>query len=788
MVIIEVVYISVKKLSRGISRATDNLNLVSQARSECAVHFSAAAQNLASNNAGYSFTLPDLTIYNKEFKWYLEKDLIEMATQTTLETTERLNWWLENGGKGLCQKLWTLNTTGDGNCLLHAASLGIWGFHDRLLTLRGALHSFFSLNQHNDSLYRRWRWQQMKLNDQLGLKLDELQWANEWQAIINMSSTEPRNSGNNMRETAGLKPSVNRIYESLEEIHVLALAYVLKRPIIIISDVVLRNLHNEPLAPIFFGGIYLPLEMAPSECHRSPLLLTYDTSHFCALVAMETTDKCKQSLVPIMDSTGILLPVNFCIDPGVNHNWSTPYDQKHINNLILNEKDLIVLLKKYMDVVDPTELDQAASPDPDSEDEIDKRFVECNDASENDNDNALFAHKNKATKQLQSVAKQFGSIGKSMSKKIKKNFGSIAKPSKTKKVDSSKRMLLVELHIKNTDYRESMVKNYMEFMMKKFSEEGNRVSVTSPSVDIMEELKLQEQSSHDETSFKCINANCEFFGTAMTSYMCHKCYEKQKDQELTIKTDSSRFGTGRSQFYRNSDHSSYDALRNIPVVKPNTNHNRTLYLSHSTFYCDTDIPLDMGKTEQPEVKRPVAPSCTITSNSENNNNQNNNNNFEASCPPYAMENYYDTLLSRTQAKTSGLNRERSSNLSRSAMDIMNSGSNTNSSLAPRHISEVNLNILKPHLDSTYVKLGPAMGHEIGKENIPCPAIENAHQFNYPPSSATALQSRREEPPEREATSGLGYRCRTVRCPNTSSSADTYCTECFKKNLKRILPH
>lgn len=765
-----------KKLSRGISRATDNLNLVSQARSECAVYFSAAAQNLASNNAGYSFTLPDLSIYNKEFRWFLEKDLIEMATQTTLEGTVRLNWWLENGGKGLCQKLWTLNTTGDGNCLLHAASLAIWGFHDRLLTLRTALHAFFANNLHSESLYRRWRWQQMIFNEQIGLHFDELQWAKEWQTVVDMSSTEPRNSGNHLRETERpRRPTANRLYESLEEIHVLALAYVLKRPIIIIADTVLRNIHNEPLAPILFGGIYLPFEFPPSECHRSPLLLTFDTSHFCALVTMETSDKetQKPSLVPIMDSAGILLPVHFSSDPGVNHNWSTPFDQKHVNNLILNEKDLISLLKKYMDVVDPTELDQAVSPDPDSEDEIDKRFVECNDATENDNDNAIFAHKNKATKQLQSVAKQFGSIGKSMSKKIKKNFGSIAKPSKSKKADSSKKILLVELHITNTHYRESMVRNYMEFMMKKFNEEGNRV--TSPSVDIMEELKLQEQSSHDETSFKCINTNCEFFGTAMTSYMCHKCYEKQKNQELTIKTDP-RFGAGRSQFYRNSDHSSYDALRNIPVAKPNTNHNRTLYLSHSTFYCDTDSPLNLEKTEQqPEVKRVVAPTCTITS-AENNNNQNNNNSA-LEIPPFAMEDYYDGLDYR--------NRDRPSNLSRSALDILNSSYTPTASLAPRHISEVNLNILKPHMNSTYIKFGPAMGHEVGKENIPGPAIENAHQYNFPVAATglQCLQSRREEVPE----SGLTHRCKTVRCPNLSTSADTYCTECFKNKLKRILP-
>lgn len=47
-------------------------------------------------------------------------------------------------------------------------------------------------------------------------------------------------------------------------------------------------MNGEALAPIPFGGIYLPLECSASECHRSPLLLAYDGGHFSALVAMET--------------------------------------------------------------------------------------------------------------------------------------------------------------------------------------------------------------------------------------------------------------------------------------------------------------------------------------------------------------------------------------------------------------------------------------------------------------------------------------------------------------------
>ena len=45
-------------------------------------------------------------------------------------------------------------TTGDGNCLLHAASLAMWGFHDRLLTLRKALHTLLSQGDMWPAIYR----------------------------------------------------------------------------------------------------------------------------------------------------------------------------------------------------------------------------------------------------------------------------------------------------------------------------------------------------------------------------------------------------------------------------------------------------------------------------------------------------------------------------------------------------------------------------------------------------------------------------------------------------------
>ena len=80
------------------------------------------------------------------------------------------------------------------------------------------------------------------------------------------------------------------MYESLEEVHVSVLAHVLQRPIIVVADTILRDANGEALAPIPFGGVYLPLECHSRECCPSPLLLTYDAAHFSALVPMQHSD------------------------------------------------------------------------------------------------------------------------------------------------------------------------------------------------------------------------------------------------------------------------------------------------------------------------------------------------------------------------------------------------------------------------------------------------------------------------------------------------------------------
>ena len=70
----------------------------------------------------------------------------------------------------------------------------MYGFHDRLLTLRKALHTFLSIGEASSAIYRRWRWQSHIQNMQYGLILTEKEWEEEWEMILRLASTEPRSS------------------------------------------------------------------------------------------------------------------------------------------------------------------------------------------------------------------------------------------------------------------------------------------------------------------------------------------------------------------------------------------------------------------------------------------------------------------------------------------------------------------------------------------------------------------------------------------------------------------
>jgi OTU domain-containing protein 7 len=577
------------------------VNLVTKARKEFAMDFHVKAEQTSPfiDTPDYTFTLPDLTLHDEEFRKFLEKDLIECSTLNSLESSSRLNWWVD---LGVCRKVWPLSTSGDGNCLLHAASLAMWGFHDRRLTLRKALHNILSEGEFREVLWRRWRFQQTRVNKEAGLVFSETEWAKEWDEIVALASAEPRNNKNAGRRrsmvlekqtslTTADSIDASATYDSLEEIHVLALAYVLRRPIIVISDIVLRDINGEALAPVTFGGVYLPLDVPQSDCHKVPLLLAYDTAHFSALVTMESANEFPPALIPLIDCENILLPIQFCIDPGTNFTWRD-YDGRE-GNWALTEVEHIALLKEYLEI---SYASPAASPEDEiyedyqSDEEYDRKMM---DIAVNLDSGQLSpeseAKKSKAAK-LQSVAKQFGSIGKSMSKKIKKNIGSIAKfartPVKTAAmtptmgggyVNGKYRLLCAQLRAKRHDYQEEMIRNYLDCAYERFIHRD--VSATVPATS-------------EPRIVHCINSGCENFGTETKSWMCSVCYEKQKQQEnCSSEFDyAPRYGTGNSKFYTQSDANSHNVVKRLPSVKKLSELDQTLYLSKSTFFNDTKAP------------------------------------------------------------------------------------------------------------------------------------------------------------------------------------------------------
>ena len=592
--------VSDKKLGRGISRANDeNVSLVTKARKEFGMDFHAKPEQISPfiDTPDYTFTLPDLTVHDEEFRKFLEKDLIECSTLSSLELSQRLNWWVD---LGICRKVWPLSTSGDGNCLLHAASLAMWGFHDRRLTLRKALHNILSEGELREVLWRRWRFQQTRINKEAGLVFSETEWAKEWDEIVALASAEPRSNKNGGRRRSmvfekqtslSTADSIdgNATYDSLEEIHVLALAYVLRRPIIVISDIVLRDINGEALAPITFGGVYLPLDIPQADCHKVPLLLAYDTAHFSALVTMEASSEFPPALIPLIDCENILLPIQFCIDPGEDFHWRD-YDGRE-GNWALTEVEHIALLKEYLEI---SYASPAASPEDEiyedyqSDEEYDKKMLDIAVNLENGNLSPESESKKSKSAKLQSVAKQFGSIGKSMSKKIKKNIGSITKfartPAKTAAmtptmgggyVNGKYRLLCAQLRAKRHDYQEEMIRNYLDCAYERFV---HRDVLASVPIATGESTRIVH----------CINSDCDNFGTETKSWMCSVCYEKQKQEENCTEFDyAPRYGTGNSKFYTQSDAKSHNVVKRLPSVKKLNELDQTLYLSKSTFFNDT---------------------------------------------------------------------------------------------------------------------------------------------------------------------------------------------------------
>uniref|UniRef100_A0A8C6HQK1 ubiquitinyl hydrolase 1 n=1 Tax=Mus spicilegus TaxID=10103 RepID=A0A8C6HQK1_MUSSI len=388
---------------------------------------------------------PSLELYKETFKSQVRQYAITQPRDRGL--LSRLNWWSTVCTS--CKRLLPLATTGDGNCLLHAASLGMWGFHDRDLVLRKALYTMMRTGAEREALKRRWRWQQTQQNKESGLVYTEEEWEREWTELLKLASSEPRThfSKNGSGTGGGVDNSEDPVYESLEEFHVFVLAHILRRPIVVVADTMLRDSGGEAFAPIPFGGIYLPLEVPPNRCHCSPLVLAYDQAHFSALVSMEQRDQQReQAVIPLTDSEHKLLPLHFAVDPGKDWEWGKDdNDNARLANLILSLEAKLNLLHSYMNVTwirIPSEtrapLAQPESPTASAGEDVQSlaesldsdRDSVCSNSNSNNGKNGKDKEKEKQRKdkdktRADSVANKLGSFSKTLGIKLKKNMGGL---------------------------------------------------------------------------------------------------------------------------------------------------------------------------------------------------------------------------------------------------------------------------------------------------------------------------------------------------------------------------
>ena len=385
---------------------------------------------------------------------------------------------------GRLPKLEPLATSGDGNCLLHAASLYMWGLHDHSLVLRTALHRLLTKGVEREGVKRRWRYQTQLRNDEAGgLTFTEEEWEFEWGEILRIATNKPRRQPitDSLRRHSSLRLS----YESLEEIHISVLAHTLRRPIIVISDRTIKDMSGQDLAPIYFGGIYLPLEVNPTACHKSPIVLAYDSSHFSPLVAIQESStnvseqqkprvkyarmssRSKEAIIPLVSPDGALLPVQFIYDPdkkNVQEKWS-----KMEYGVGEFPDEIVRLLESYMNV----------------------RWIQLKVAASD------------ALRSSSSSTEDYDHLFPVQVPKVRFPAASIAQESQP-------------------IYQKELVEKYLVHIREKFQEEKEAKARREAQRE--EEEKKRQQNK----IVPCEGEGCDMFGRPATNNLCSVCYQKAR--------------------------------------------------------------------------------------------------------------------------------------------------------------------------------------------------------------------------------------------------------------------
>jgi hypothetical protein len=267
----------------------------------------------------------------------LRNQLVDIDMQSRLEGCGALNRASKQGSD-----LSVIRTQGDGNCLLHAAMLSMYGIEDSGV-LRCSLEIFVTSRALYTPFLKHFIYAQQRecphAYDQT-----EGEYALQFHDVIRTISTDAY----------------------LEPIHVFILAHVVRRPIIVYGNKIIRQ-DSTQQSNMF--GIYLPLLLNDQDIASlsSPITLAYDCDsngkgHFCAVFRTEDTfpDPGLICLESLDDADHVPLPIRFLsADSNIDHDidnhyallrryfniqvaadgvWHARFDHKHKGYIITNRE------------------------------------------------------------------------------------------------------------------------------------------------------------------------------------------------------------------------------------------------------------------------------------------------------------------------------------------------------------------------------------------------------------------------------------------------------------------
>lgn len=252
---------------------------------------------------------------------------IDFQLLKSMKKANVINWWNDYYGNMISTvELLPTYIKGDGNCLLHATSVAMYGHEDKDLSLRQKLYEFIT-SEYQEKLRSAWKSQQEIWHAAANLVLSDEEWTAEWRDVIESSSARPVGT-----ET----------YQSLEEIHIFALANLIRKTIIVFADKTMySHVDGGKLSPINFGGIYTPTFFPYENCDCKPILLIYNKSHFSTLFCNSDLMTNEANMLPLTDIDQKILPIQF--EPTLSSNEREILLKEYLNAIMQHSCVLIEL-------------------------------------------------------------------------------------------------------------------------------------------------------------------------------------------------------------------------------------------------------------------------------------------------------------------------------------------------------------------------------------------------------------------------------------------------------------